>query len=91
MPIYESSKDYGTGQVLILWDGDKPSNEEFMDHAQELYGVTGRLEVEAPTKFRGMMNHGTATVTPNAALSGWPGKDETEKRNDQSRETNQAP
>jgi len=70
MPIYESSKDYGTGQVLILWDGDKPSNEEFMKYARTEYGVTGALEVEEPTSFRGMTNPGTATVTPNAKVSG---------------------
>lgn len=65
MPIYESSKDYGTGQVLILWDGDKPSNEEFLEHAINEYGVTGALVVEEPTLFRGMENPGTATITPN--------------------------
>lgn len=66
MPIYYSAKDYGTRQVLILWDGDKPSDDEFLEHAKELYGVTGCLEVEEPTEFRGMKNPGTATVTTNA-------------------------
>lgn len=70
MPIYDSAKDYGTRQVLILWDGDKPSDDEFLEHAKELYGVTGCLEVEEPTEFRGMKNPGTATVTPNAKVSG---------------------
>ena len=66
MPIYESSKDYGTGQVLILWDGDKPSNDEFLEYAMDEYGVAGTLEVEEPTEFRGMTNLGTAIVVPNA-------------------------
>lgn len=44
MPIYESSKDYGTGVVLILWDGDKPSDEEFLDHARNEYGYAVRHE-----------------------------------------------
>ena len=70
MTIYDSSMDYGTKQVLILWDGDKPSDDEFHEHARELYGVVGRLYVEEPTEFRGMKNPGTATVTPNASLSG---------------------
>jgi hypothetical protein len=70
MPIYDSSRDYGTGQVLILWDGDKPSDEAFLEHARELYGVVGRLEVEEPTEVRGMQNPGTATVTPNAKVTG---------------------
>lgn len=65
MPIYESSKDYGTGVVLILWDGDKPSDEEFLDHARAEYGTDGTLEIDYPTEFRGMTNPGTATVTPN--------------------------
>ncbi|MCL4722891.1 MAG: hypothetical protein KJZ90_01250 [Rhodocyclaceae bacterium] len=65
MPIYESSKDYGTGVVLILWDGDKPSDEEFLKYARDKYGVDGALCVEPPTEFHGMTNPGTATVTPN--------------------------
>lgn len=64
MPIYESSKDYGTGVVLILWDGDKPSDEEFIEHALNEYGVTGVLSIEDPEEFRGMINPGTATVAP---------------------------
>lgn len=70
MPIYESSKDYGTGQVLILWDGDKPSDDEFVEHAKNEYGTIGKLTVEEPTMFRGMSNPGTATVVPDAKLSG---------------------
>ena len=65
MPIYESSKDYGTGQVLILWDEDKPSDEEFLEYAKNKHGITGTLEVDDPSVFRGMVNPGTATVTPN--------------------------
>ena len=50
----------------MLWDGDKPSQEEFAEYAAIMYGVTGNLEVDDPTVFRGMLNPGTATVTPNA-------------------------
>ena len=70
MPIYESSKDYGTGQVLILWDGDKPSDDEFVEHAKNEYGTIGKLTVEEPTMFRGMSNPGTATVVPDAKITG---------------------
>jgi len=70
MPIYDSSQDYQTGQVLILWDGDKPSDDEFLEHARKLYDVVGRLEVETPTEFRGMQNPGTATVNPIVILIG---------------------
>ena len=64
MPIFESSKNYVNGAVLILWDGDKPSDEEFLDHARSQYGTEGALSVDGPTEFRGMMNPGVATVTP---------------------------
>lgn len=70
MPILESSMDYGTGQVLMIWDGDEPSHEEFLSRSWVEYKVTGRLEVEQPTYFRGMRNPGTATVIPNAELRG---------------------
>jgi hypothetical protein len=70
MCIYESSKDYGTGSVLMLWDGDRPSNEEFIEYALENYGVTGSLKIEDPETFKGYQSAGTATVTPNAKLNG---------------------
>ena len=63
MPIYDSSMDYGTGTILILWDGDKPTSEEFREYAEKLYGVIGHLEIEDPINFRGMQNPGTATIT----------------------------
>ena len=37
------------------------------------------------------MSYWDADYMYNAALSGWPGKDERRKRNDQDQETNQAP
>lgn len=67
MPIYESSKDYCTGVVLMFWDGDKPSDNEFFDHAKNEYGTAaGTLKIDYPTDFRGTRNPGTARVTPNA-------------------------
>ena len=70
MPIYDSSKDYGSGQILILWDGNRPSDEEFLDHAKNNYGGNNKLlTVEEPTYFRGqvhgMKNPGTAVVVPH--------------------------
>lgn len=67
MCIYESSKDYATGEVLMLWDGDRPSNEEFIEYAKENHGVAGKLVIEDPTTFKGFQNPGTATVTPSPA------------------------
>ncbi len=65
MPICESSKDYGTGGVLMLWDGERPSNVEFLEYAKKNYGVTGKLSVTSPSEFRGLKNLGSAEVQPN--------------------------
>lgn len=62
MGIYDSSIDYGTGVVLMLWDGDKPSVEEFLEYSMRNYGIGGWVEIEDPTSFRGLRNPGTATI-----------------------------
>ena len=70
MGIYSSSKDYATGVITMLWDGDRPSHDEFLDYAKENYGVTGNLDIEDPTMFKGLRNPGTAKVTPNTQING---------------------
>ena len=62
--ILGSSKDYGTGVVLIIWDGIRPSDDEFHAHAAEEYGTTGALEVYDPVHHRAGNNPGAATITP---------------------------
>lgn len=65
MSIYGSSIDYGTGVVTIVWDGKRPSDQEFIDHARLQYGITQyALSVEEPDNFRGFQNPGIATITP---------------------------
>lgn len=64
--IYESSKDYGTGRVLILYSEEPPTVNEIQDYVKINYGITdGNIDIEKPSMFRGMMNLGTVTVTPN--------------------------
>lgn len=64
--IYESSKDYGTGTILLLFDGDSPSQTEIDEYLTRNYGigVTGAVDVEPPSVFRGFKNLGTVTIKP---------------------------
>lgn len=64
--IYESSKDHGTGAILMLFDGEPPSQTEIDEYLTENYGigVTGTVEVEPPSVFRGMHNPGTIAINP---------------------------
>ena len=63
--ITDSSKDYSTGVVTILWDNDRPTDEEFLSYVFGYYGDTGTLEITGvPNIFKGFYNPGTATVTP---------------------------
>lgn len=63
MSIYESSRDHADGSVLMLWDGDRPSDDKFTEYARQRYGVDGKLgHVSEPVVFRGLRNPGTAIV-----------------------------
>jgi len=64
MSIIDSTKDYGTGVVLMLWDGEVPTRDEFLAFAFDQYGVVGKLEINQPSDHKGGRNPGTATVTP---------------------------
>lgn len=64
MAIFGATKDYGTGQVIMEWDGDRPTDEEFLAYAEEYYSTDGMLDVEEPSHFKGLYNPGIATVTP---------------------------
>lgn len=64
--IYESSKDYATGRVLILWGEEPPTVKEIESYVKTNYGiVAGEIHIDKPSMFRGMMNPGTITVVPN--------------------------
>lgn len=62
--IYESSKDYGTGIVTILFDNEIPTRTEINAHTRRHYGMTGKFEIVPPSNFRGTENPGVITVQP---------------------------
>lgn len=62
MPIIESSKDYGTNSVLILWDGIRPTDDEFIEYSIKNHGVNGDLFIENPSNYNGLINLGTCHV-----------------------------
>ena len=62
--IYESSKDYGTGIILLLFEGEEPTLKEIDAYTQQNYGMTGWASIELPSEFKGMKNPGTITVSP---------------------------
>jgi len=57
MSIYCSLKHEDSGIVEILWDGKKPSDKEFLDHAKNEHNTDGSLTVEFTTT-------GAAYITP---------------------------
>ena len=64
--IYESSKDYGTGVISMHFDGDTPTQTEIDQYLTENYGIgiSGTVEIEYPSTFRGLQNPGVITVHP---------------------------
>lgn len=64
--IYDSSKNYYTGVITMIFDGDPPSMTEVDEYLIDNYGigVTGTVDVELPYLFRGLFNPGSITVNP---------------------------
>lgn len=63
--IIESSK-YGNGMVVLLFDGDTPSNKEIKDYAQKYHGVNSlncKIEIETPSDSKRLKNSGTIRIT----------------------------
>jgi len=62
--ITESSKDYVTGNVLMLWDGEVPTYEEVNQYCFDNYGFRPNFnyEVDAPNDFMGYINPGTVVA-----------------------------
>lgn len=73
MPIYDSSKDYGTNEVTVLWDGDRPTLKEFHDYVGDNYGMLGKLkiEVEMPSECKGFKNPGVARIKEIVDFHEW--------------------
>ena len=62
--ILESSKDYGTGTITIIFGNPIPIRSEVNAYTQENYGMTGAFEIHPPSNFRGMENPGVIKVQP---------------------------
>ncbi len=63
MPIIESSMDYCTGVITIIWDGNV-KYQDFKDYVLEQYGIEEcTLIIESsPSEFKGLSNFGVAKV-----------------------------
>jgi hypothetical protein len=61
--IYESGIDYGTGNLIILFSGQTPSEEEIKNYVRRNYGrECVETESEIESSFRGLKNPGTIWV-----------------------------
>lgn len=66
--IYESSKDHGTGEILMIFVGRTPTEKEVREYAQKHYGVSeGEISISEQSVCRGLINPGSALLKPNAA------------------------
>lgn len=62
--IYESSKDYGTGIITLIFDDYIPTRTEINAYTTENFGITGKFEITPPSTFRRMENPGAIIVQP---------------------------
>jgi len=64
--IYESSKDYLTGRVLLIFDGNAPTAEEVHQYCSKNYGfVPSQIDVELPDEgYGGHPNPGRIRCFP---------------------------
>jgi hypothetical protein len=65
--IYESSREYGTMVITLLFDGDPPSKEEIDNYTRENYGETGEAFITPPSRYYGMDNPGVIIVIPEVS------------------------
>lgn len=64
--IIESSKDYGTGTILMIGDGNT-SEDEAVEYVKKNYGVDARyglMDHEPESEYGGFVNPETWTFTP---------------------------
>ncbi len=61
--IYDSSRDYGTGSILILFDGADPTEHEIRDYVRRNYSSNCfEIEIESESSHNGYRNPGTIRV-----------------------------
>jgi hypothetical protein len=69
----DSSKDYGTDEVTITFDGDIPSKEEIIQYCKKNYGfIPSSIDIDPPSDFRGMVNPGIIRVKQGVAEAATP-------------------
>lgn len=59
--IYDSSKDHFTGQIIIVWDNNRPTEREIQEYCHKNYGFipsTKDIIVEDPSESHGYRNPG---------------------------------
>jgi len=65
--IYESSKDYGTGEILMIHDGTT-SKQDVCDHLKRNHSQDvnegDRLHFTSASEYRGMLNPATIVFSP---------------------------
>ena len=63
-----SSKDYGTDEVTITFDGDIPSKEEIIRYCKKNYGfIPLSIDIEPPSNYKGLENPGIIRVKQGVA------------------------
>ena len=63
-----SSKDYGTDEVTITFDGDIPSKEEIIQYCKKNYGfIPSSIDIEPPSNYKGLENPGIIRVKQGVA------------------------
>lgn len=61
--ITESSKDYGVSEVLIHFEGERPTIEQINNYCRDYWGAHGLiLEINDYREFRGIINPGSILV-----------------------------
>lgn len=64
----DSSKDYGTDEVTITFDGDIPSKEEIIQYCKKNYGfIPSSIDIEPPSNYKGLENPGIIRVKQGMA------------------------
>ena len=62
--ITESSMDYGTGIVTMLFEGERPSYDAVREYCDKNYGFKPfGFTSTMPNEYKGLLNPGTITCS----------------------------
>jgi hypothetical protein len=63
--IVDSSKDYFTGTVVLMFEGEQPSLSEINEYCRANYGfVPVSVDIDLPNDFLGYTNPGRVHCSP---------------------------